>query len=147
MIYPLPDNGLKYITVPFDPLFVFYEDGSMYSRKSGKFMTCSYKNGSKEAAFYTLFNKNIGKSCSFSVRINLRRYFEGKLPEFEGVQHKPIKGYEDLYQFYSNGKVWSKITLKFLVSVKKEKSQFVSIIREGQKPYTFYIHKELKNYF
>lgn len=147
MIYPLPQNGLKYVPVPFDPLFIFYEDGSMYSRRTGKFMTYACRDENMNTAYYTLLNKNTGKTCSFSIRINLRRFFESNLPEFEGVEHKPIKDYEDLYQFYSNGKVWSKKSFKFLVSIKKQKSQFVSIIREGQKPYTFYIHKELKNYF
>lgn len=146
-IYPLPQNGLKYIKIPFDENFIFYEDGSMYSRRSGKFMTSFYYNNNPNAAFYTLFDRNLGHTVSFSVRINLRRYFFGTLPQIEGVEHKPIKGYEDLYQFYSNGKVWSKTSLKFLVSIKKSNSQFVSIIKEGQKPYTFYIHKELENYF
>lgn len=144
-IYPIPQLNLKYVELPFDNNFIFYQDGSIFSRRSGKFLMRQYNQRSNGC--YTLFNKNTGKITSFSVKSNLKKYFNNQLPQIDGVEHKPIIDFEDLYQFYSNGKIFSKITFKFLKSIKKGKSQYVSLKKAKRDPITFYIDIQFNNYF
>lgn len=42
--------------------------------------------------------------------MKMRRHltFKNEPPEIEGVEHKPLYGFEEKYQCYTNGQIWSR---------------------------------------
>lgn len=89
--YPIPNLNLKYVELPQDSAYIFFEDGSLYSRKNGKWLTKA--NNGHGTDIYMVRNPKTGRSSSFSVGAAIRKYFNPDLVEIEGLEHKPIKDF------------------------------------------------------
>lgn len=90
------------------------EDGRIYNTKTKRYVVHTYSTV-KGYHFETvgLVDDN-GKIHRFNVDSLVRRTMNSDLPELEGVEHKPMLDYEDIYEVYSNGKVWSKKYCKWM---------------------------------
>lgn len=134
-IYDLPEVDMKHVPLTdINELYQLYEDGRIFSRIFGKWLTPCIING--DQAYGLLIH---GKHHStFSKSSLLRKYFGG-IPEFEYIQHKPLKGYEEDYEIYSDGRVFSKREFRFLVP-KKTKSnwKFVCVLDKRVRRKTLY---------
>lgn len=136
-LYDLPNEKIKHITLTeINDLYQLYEDGRIFSRVIGGYLKSSIIH--KKEQVYTLVVKSIGKSTTFSKQFLIRKYFGG-IPEFDFIQHVPLKGYEDEYEIYSDGKVFSKREFRFLVPKKtKTNWKFVCILDKNIKRKTLY---------
>lgn len=142
--YPLPKTNQKTCPLPCSPQYVMFQDGSLYSTKSGKFLTKTKDINGIE--IYS-FKRPNGVSTTITIAATLRKLFHNQLPDIEGVEHKPIEGYQGLYQFYSNGKVWSYRNCMFLVGAINNGKYYVSLVNQDGIVSTFYPHKFLDDYF
>ena len=141
--YSIPQIGCDYILLPFDNEFVFYQNGKLFSLKTGAFLKVSKNKRGTE--FYSVRNGDLDKIHTFSIKKALKEFFHNKLPQIDGVQHKTIEDYPQ-YQLYSNNKVWSKRNNIWLKGATTNGSYFVAITnKDGVK--TFYPSVEHKKYF
>lgn len=135
-LHDLPKNvTAKHVPlVDINEYYELYEDGRIFSRVTGKFLTVVLINNHP---VYCLVTN--GKNIAYSADFLVRKYFTG-LPQFDYVQHVPLKGYENEYQVYSDGRIYSKINYDFLTPKKtKTNWKFVCILDKKCKRKTCYI--------
>lgn len=142
--YPIPNLNLRYVQLPIDPSYIFFEDGSLYSRKNGIWMARA--NNGRGTDIYMVRDPKTGRSKSFSISAAIRKFFNPDLDQIEGLDHKTIKDFPN-YELYSNGKVWSRTHNKFLKGAFNGKNYFVALRNDKGEQTTFYPQKVLEEYF
>lgn len=140
--YSIPDLGCKYILLPFDNEFVFYQNGNLFSLKTGAFIKKQITNHGVE--FYSIRNGQLKKTHTFVIEQAIKVYFHNQLPQ-NGCKHSTIKDFPN-YQLYSNGRVWSKKNFIWLKGATTNTSYFVTLVNENG-PQTFYPNNHLNEYF
>lgn len=148
LLFQLPKEkeNMKHVTLTdINPVYQLYEDGSIFSRVKGDFLSpCLCVN----SYFYTLTRKNRPTS-TYSQANLIRKYITGIItPQIEGVEHKPVIGYEGIYQIYTNGQVWSHIKNKWLVACATKRGYLLYCLVDSEgKTKTKYIHRLLAESF
>ena len=124
------------------PYYEIYQNGEIYSRMSGKFLT---KHLHQKSIGISL--RRNGKLTTFSIDALYRKYIIG-MPEIEGVEHKPLKNYEQYYEVYSDGRVFSKREYKFLkICTNQEKYHMFSVVNDDGRITSCYIHRAVYETF
>lgn len=103
------------------------EDGRLYNSRTKRFSTAHEYNTLKGYKFFMVYNKDRSISTTISYDKVMHKYFNitPPIPEIQGVQHRPLKNYEDQYEIYSNGKIYSKRKFRFLDIKKKKTNNFL----------------------
>lgn len=148
VLFDLPKDkeNMKHVTLTeINPIYELYEDGTVFSRVFGRFVK-TYENRNK---LYYILIRAIGGSCTYSREKLVRKYIIGNItPEIEGVEHKPMLGYEGIYQIYSNGQVWSYIKNKWMTACPvKRKYLLYCLIDANGNVKTEYVHRLLAENF
>lgn len=146
--YQLPKEkeNMKHVTLTdINPVYQLYEDGSIFSRVKGGFIR-NYLFGN--SYFYTLKRTNRPLS-TYSLENLVRKYIVGTItPQIEGVEHKPVIGYEGIYQIYTNGQVWSHIKNRWLTACATKRGYLLyCLVDDKGKTKTEYIHRLLAENF
>lgn len=149
-IYQLPQEKENMKHVPLtdiNPNYQLYEDGSLFSRLSGKFVHSYISKGVQYYIFPSLKVK--AKTSSYGKNRLIKKYIIGKYtPEIEGVEHKPMLGYEGIYQIYSNGQVWSYNMLKWMTACSTKRGYLLYCLMDAEgKIRTEYVHRLLAENF
>ena len=148
VLFDLPKDkeNMKHVTLTeINPYYELYEDGSIFSRARGCFVrTYLHINNN----YYVLI-KAKGGTSTYSKENLVRKYIVGNItPEIEGVEHKPMLGYEGIYQIYSNGQVWSYIKNKWMTACPvKQKYLLYCLIDANGNVRTEYVHRLLAENF
>lgn len=143
----IPDRGMRYIEVPFDKSYIFYEDGVMYSRKSGVFLTPYYNTRTKHKKTYLLQKGCKTYFCTWNIENNIRKYFLDNPPKIEGVKWKDMLRYEGEYVIYQNGQVWSLKQCKWMTACKNKGGYLLFCLCKDNKRKTEYLHRLLAENF
>lgn len=151
MRYQLPKEkeNMKHATLKdINPVYQLYEDGSLFSRTSGKFIKSYISKGIQYYIIPTTYTNS--KTSSFGKERLVKKYIIGKVaPQIEGVEHKPMLGYQGIYQIYSNGQVWSYSKFKWMTAClesRKKYSLYCLMDAEGNIR-TEYVHRLLAENF
>lgn len=94
----------------YEGRYVLFKDGKVWSKVMGKFITPYETVQGRMNGIAICYNH---KQVNTTIDHLLKMFF-CNLPEIEGVEHKPMFGYEDYYEIYSDGRIWSKHQLKWL---------------------------------
>ena len=140
--YSIPESKYKYVVLPDDPEFIFFENGDLYSLKTGTYLTRATKDDG--ADYYSIKCGPTNKFKTFSIKRAIKKFFHNQLPQI-GIPHATIKDFPN-YQLYANGKVWSRITYMWLKGATKNESYFVALVNEKGTT-TFYPKNHLDEYF
>ena len=143
-LHDLPESNLRHITLEIDDRFQIYEDGKIFSRKSGKWLKPMV--GYKGEQIYVICNYQENKRTTITVKPFLAKYFFCEPPE-NGIEHKPVVGLEDRYQFYRDGKMWSRITGKFLKLSTIKTYGIYCLVDQKKIGHSFYPDVEWSKYF
>lgn len=118
--------------------YIIYEDGRIYSKRWNRFLrTTPLFNGAYRSI--RMFSDD-GILKVFYIHDLLKRCFGVKVPEIVGEQHRPIKGYEGLYEIYTNGEIYSYIRCHFLKPTYYGYNKYISL-KTGKQKKTFKIAK------
>ena len=149
---PKEKENMKHVQLTdINPIYELYEDGSIFSRARGTFKR-SYPFHNSD--YYVLILKSQGNDKSttstFSKDNLVRKYITGKIiPQIEGVEHKPMIGYQGIYQIYSNGQVWSFVKNRWMTACyqSKHRYQLYCLQDANGKVKTEYVHRLLAENF
>lgn len=103
--FELPEElkQIKHAVLKGASNYIIFEDKRVWSKSRNKFKKPTLMNGNPGL---TLVLDN-GKTRTTTIE-QLYRENLIIMPQIEGVEHKPMNGYQNLYQIYSNGMIWSK---------------------------------------
>lgn len=90
------------------------------------------------------------KKTSLSVKKLLREYLNiyDPFPQFEGIQHKPMFGYQGIYQIYSDGRVWNIEKGRWMTASPVTQGYLLyCLVDANKKICTKYIHRLLAENF
>lgn len=142
-LFKIPERNMRYIELDIHPDYVLYQNGDLYSRVTGKYITKTIND--KGIQMYSFRNIFTNKNTTITIKSAIRKYFFNQLPQIPGVKHQTIVNFPD-YELYSNGKVWSKNSCFFLQGVYAGGTYYVSLVNEFG-TVTFYPHKHIRQYF
>lgn len=149
LIFDLPKEkeNLKHVSLDeINPIYQLYEDGSIFSRVAG----CFKEPYTKMHKTYLTLNIKGKGTTTFSIDKLIRKYIIGDItPEIEGVEHKPMLGYEGIYQIYSNGQVWSYVKGRWMTAcLQSRKKYLLYCLQDAEgKVTTQYVHRLLAQNF
>lgn len=102
-------------------------------------------------------NNSLKNLCWKTPGENTSDYYKRKrkgvvVPEIEGIKHTPLKGYEDKFEIYENGQIYSKTCKRFRKQKAYKKSRpncsYVVLYHEKEGKYiTYAIRKLLEEHF
>lgn len=106
---------MKWKTLNNFSRYLVSEEGNVFDTKTKRYksLLTVTKNGN-DYFLYRLMNDQ-GQDKAIYISSIIRKTFNNQLPEFPNVEHKPLKDYEDRYEVYSDGKIWSKFKHSFLL--------------------------------
>ena len=133
----LPQKNMRHAPLSgINKDYEIYEDGSIFSRMTGKWMSLQIYGPEKNKIGYTL-TKAEGGLSSYSKDCLLREYIIG-IPQIEGVKHVPYVHNED-YEIYDNGEIYSKKHYKFLTAHYSNTNwKFVCALKKDGNKFTMY---------
>lgn len=73
-LFEIPTTNLKYVEIPFNKNYIFFEDGQMFNRMTGKYVNKN-KSSKCKTEYYYIWNTETEKYISFVVRKNIKKYF------------------------------------------------------------------------
>lgn len=145
---------MKYIKAPFDNSFIFYEDGVMFSRKSGQYIKAQTQIGCHEDNKGVYYICNIDpvtkkrKYYTFPIGQNIIRYFGENPPKIEGVECRDMKRYQGKYCIYKDGRVWSLVQCKWMTASKNQSGYMLYCLSTPEKKkQTEYMHRLIAENF
>ena len=146
---PKEKENIKHVTLTeINPIYQLYEDRTIFSRARGSFVKF-YKSRNNQYCVLSVAEE--GKTNStYSVESLVRKYITGKItPQIEGVEHKPMIGYQGIYQIYSNGQVWSYVKNKWLTACLESRGKYkLYCLQDAKgKVKTEYVHRLLAENF
>lgn len=143
---PVEKENMKHVPLTeINEYYELYEDGSVFSRASGVYIR-TYLQFNKQ---YYVLSRTSGGTCTYSREKLVRKYIEGNItPELEGVEHKPMIGYEGVYQIYSNGQVWSYVKNRWMTACKTKRGYLLYCLQDAAgNVRTEYVHRLLAQNF
>ena len=138
-LHELPEQyqNIRHTTINGASSYIMLEDKRIWSKRKNDFLHPSDMHG-LPAVCLILDN---GKTMTTTVE-RLYRQNLVSMPQIEGVQHKPMKGYQNLYQIYSNGMIWSKrFNLPLQICHTKQGYDLVCLEDQNKKLKTGYIYR------
>lgn len=146
---PKEKENMKHVTLTeINPYYELYEDGSIFSKIRGIFLRPQNNKG-KQVYIVKAPARGMGFT-TLSITQLLRDYFYDKTaPQLEGVEHKPMIGYEGIYQIYSNGQVWSFVKCKWMTAcLQSKKRYYLYCLQDAEgKVTTKYVHRLIAENF
>ena len=142
---------LKLKQIEGHPSYYIRQDGVVINVHNNK-VAKVYKTGpNKKTSSVIIYCPKIKKCTTLSIKHLLKVYFGQKdqLPEIEGIEHKPMLGYQGRYQIYSNGQVWSRLHDRWLVACYQSKGRYLLYCLQDAngKIKTQYLHRLLAENF
>lgn len=113
--------------------YIIHEDGRVYNTRWKRFLKITeLKVGDYNYKIIRLCSDE-GEAKLFYMNDILKQLFDVKLPEIDGVEHKPVKDYEGIYTAYSNGQIYSHVSCKFLKPLSYNGVQYVALVKDHYK--------------
>lgn len=113
--------------------YIIYDDGRIFNMKWQRFLKPTTIHEGKYK-FIRLVSDQ-GKGKYFYVHFLIKKLFGNVCPEIEGLEHKPIKGYEGLYECYSDGSIFSCRREMFLKTVINNGNNYIYLSNDSGKKF------------
>ena len=135
-------------TIEGFPNYTIREDGVVWNKRLNRPVPIQYSGRYRNVPSVAVYQNK--EMRLFTIKRLLIDYFWSKdLPQIEGVQHKPMFDYENIYQIYSNGQIWSKKSWKWMTSCLESRGRYYlyCLQNEEGKTRTEYVHRLLAENF
>lgn len=135
-------------TIEDYPDYAIRRDGTVINKRTNKLVPISKTGGTRVSDSVVIYQN--GKQTSRTIKSLLRKYFGGVgAPQIEGVEHKPMIGFQNRYQIYSNGQVWSKTKQRWMTACLESKKRYYLYCLQNEQGQvtTQYVHRLLAENF
>lgn len=130
----LPEKNCRFVVLEtINPIYVLYEDGSLYSRVAKRFLSTT-ENG----RFYNLLKASGGQSL-FSKDFLIRRFIT-KLQPLKNIEHKQLVD-NSVYYVTKDGRIFSTRVYQFINPCTTRSGWSVVSLIKDKKRVTTYVAK------